>query len=375
MIYFDAAASVPPDPKLWAALAELNAPFLGNPSSTHPMGRKAKEVIEGVRSQFAKTFSVPKEAVLFCSGGTESINMALKGIVKASNTLLISPLEHPAVTNAAKALEEAGCGLELLSLTPEGLIDLEGLKAQLKSKPNLVSIQAQNSETGLMQKVNEIGRLIKQESPKTLFHVDGVQAFTKSNLTIKNIDLLSISGHKFRALTGVGLLILGSNLALKCLQDGGGQEFGLRSGTENVNGIFSLGFAAKEAFTNVVEKQAKVEVYAKALLDYLQSELNWVEPYQPLNKSPYVVSLWLKGLLGEVALNHLGQQGVMVSTGSACNARTKKLSSTLKILGFSDQRIKESIRLSFHPDFLEVAPEVVGQKMVATLRELKALMP
>ena len=374
MIYFDAAATVPPDPKLWAALAKLNLVPIGNPSSTHPMGKNAKDVIEGVRSQFSNYFSVPKEAILFCSGGTESINMAIKGVVTAPSTILISPLEHPAVTNAAKSLQEAGSNVELLRLTPEGQIDLKDLKERLKSIPRLVSIQSQNSETGVIQQVNDIGQMIKQESPKTLFHVDGVQAFTKIHLNLKHIDLLSLSGHKFRALSGVGLLVLGSNLALKALQNGGGQEFGLRSGTENVNGIFSLGFALKNALANPAEQKAKVEAYVKELLGYLQGQLDWVEAYEPDHKSPYVVSLWLKGLLGEVALNHLGQQGVMVSTGSACNARTKKLSATLKALGFSDTRIKESIRLSFHPNFLDSSPEVAGKIMVDTLSELKALM-
>ncbi len=367
MIYLDAAATLPPDPEIWPYLAQFYQTLPGNPSATHEAGKKAASALRGARAWLAGLFHLPEEAVIFTSGGTESINLALKGGLKPGGRLLISGLEHAAVAQTAKELEGKGVPVRRLKHRRDGSIDEADLAAALRERPDLISIQQVNSETGVMQPVTELAAQIKAGSPQSLFHVDGVQAFGKFPCNLKGIDLYSISGHKFRALPGVGALIRTTPQPLSVQQQGGGQEFGLRSGTENLCGALSLQWAGARAINKQAENLRKVSRFKQELMGRLQQKLPQVRCFEPAMASPYILLLFFPGCLGEILLNQLSGQGVMVSTGSACNAKSKKLSPTLTALGFSPPEIKSTLRLSFHPDLLPVKPEKVAQELVLAL--------
>ena len=239
----------------------------------------------------------------------------------------------------------------------------------------MVSIQHVNSETGIIQDLPAMAAIIKRANPKTVFHSDGVQAFTKLPIDLKKtgIDLYSISAHKFHGIKGAGALILSRQLNLVPILQGGNQENGLRSGTENVAAIAAMGQAAKIACQSVEGSNKKVADFSEWFKNQLKENIPEIDIFEPENKVPHIINFSLPGIPGEVLLHHLANKQIYISTGSACNANSKKMSGAYKELGFTPQKILETVRLSLsHREIPEDKEELLGT-FLEVVRELQAM--
>ena len=375
MIYLDAAATSPPAADCRAFVQEVLSRSWANPSSPHAWGLAGAKLLQQAREAFAAWFQVPLEGVIFCASGSEAINLAIKGSLAKGGEILISSMEHPAVEETAKALEQQGCRLTRLAPVPQtGQVDLGDLQAKLGPQVKLVSIQQVNNETGVIQPLEAIAQRIKQFAPQALFHVDGVQGFGKLPLVLPGVDLYSLSGHKLGALPGAGVLIRRKPVPLAPLIHGGGQEWGLRSGTENLPALASLAWAAGRALGQLQRHKEQATAWQDSFLRALAQGNLPFAAFTPPERSPYILQLGFSGVLGEVLVNHLSQQGILVGKGSACQAKAKKISFGLKALGWSDQRIKEGIRISLSHDWWPPEPEIVAKAVLQAASELKRML-
>jgi cysteine desulfurase len=350
--YLDNAATT----MLLPEALEQGLPYLrerfGNPSSPHGLGMGAHRAVKQAREQLARLLGVPPQAIAFTSGGTESDNLALRGVFAApalaGERLLISAIEHPAVRETARALEAEGVRVERIPVTRGGVVDLARLEALLGPDVRMVSCMAVNNELGTRQPLAEIGRLVKARAPRAVFHVDAVQAFAKERLAWREarIDLLSLSAHKVHGPKGVGALVRCSPVPLRPWLLGGGQEEGLRSGTENPFGIVAFAAAAGLAASRHAAQQTERTAYHARWLEWLAG-IPELRLYRSEQATPFVISLAYPPLPGEVILHHLEQEGLLVSTGSACHSRKREPSEVLLAVGLSEQEALSSIRLSF----------------------------
>lgn len=353
MYYLDNAATTRVYPEVIAEVQRIIGDEFGNPSSSHKIGFQAGQLVEESRNVFADYFKVPKMGVVFCGSGTESDNLAIKGVLQKNGTFrgefITSQLEHSAVLNTAKWLEQCGVIVHYVRIdTKTGQVDLENLKELVNENTRLVSIQHVNNETGGIQDLAAISKIIKDKNKDTLFHSDGVQAFGKIPVDLKKmgVDLYSISGHKFRGIKGVGALIMSKNVSINPLVHGGGQENGLRSGTENVIGIHAMGIAAKKALKELDQNFRQVKDFSEWFKEQLAEKAAGIDLYKNVNTIPHIISIAVPGIPGKVLLHHLAPKEIFVSTGSACNSNYKKMSPTLKAIGFNQERIRETVRIS-----------------------------
>ncbi|MBI3992066.1 MAG: cysteine desulfurase [Candidatus Lambdaproteobacteria bacterium] len=364
--YLDNAAST----RLHPEVLEAALPFLrdcyGNPSSLHPLGMQARRVVKGARETLARLLGAPPQAVTFTAGGTESCNLALQGAFASARLkgqrLLVSAIEHPAVLETAQRLAATGVDVRRIPVTAGGIVDLAALEALLDGDVRVVSVMALNNELGTAQPIEAIGRLLARVAPRTVFHVDAVQAFTKLpvNWRAAGVHLLSLSGHKVHGPKGVGALVRLRPVPLEPLIAGGGQEGGLRSGTENVFGIVALGHAAQRTTALHAAQREQRCGYADAWLTELAGQPR-VEVFRSEAATPFIISFSLEPIPGEVILHHLEQEGLYVSTGSACASAKPEPSHVLLAAGLSERRALSSIRLSF--------------SVFNTLDELPAVLP
>lgn len=364
MIYLDNAATTRPHPQVLQAVQACFENF-GNPSSTYRPGVEARRMIDNARSQLAKAFNVPEAGVVFCSSGTESDNLALKGLLDKGGSipggLITTRLEHSAVIKTAEWLQNHESKVDFVRILPEnGQVDLNHLEALLTPETRLVSVQHVNSETGIIQDLAAISKIVKAKNPATILHTDGVQAFSKFPVDMKalGVDLYSISGHKFHGIKGAGALIMARQIPVNPVIHGGGQEFGLRSGTENVAAIAGMGVAASLALENMSKNHQQVAAFSKRFISSLSQRFQNLNTMDLPNTVPHIISLSFPHILGEVLLNHLAEQEIYVATGSACNAGSKNLSPVLKEMGISDQRIRETVRISITAS--EIPDDVEG---------------
>lgn len=378
MFYLDNAATTRPYPEIQKIAGQALSEAFGNPSSTHPVGVIAGRMVQQARKQIAKIFKVPERGVLFTGSGTESDNLAIIGTAERYDgdkgfNLVSTKLEHDAVLKALDYLENKGFEIRFADTRRDtGQVDLEDLKTKIDAKTLLVSIHQVNSETGALQDLSAIGKVVKTANPKTIFHVDGVQGFTKVPLNLKKdgVDLYSVSAHKIHALKGTGALIMTRNLELIPRIYGGGQEFGARSGTENVLGIAAFGAAAEISMKNLKQNREKVAEFSGWLKTRLTESIPGSRFLDVSPSVPHILSYSIPKIPGSVLLNHLGQKGIQVSQGSACHASSKDLSPTLLAFGVMEQQIIETIRISldameipddreaFLKNFTEVVEEV-----------------
>ena len=363
-LYLDNAATTQPLPEVLDAAQPYLAERFGNPSSLHPEGLEAYRAINRNREQIARLLEVPPQAVVFTSGGTESDNLALRGVFASprlkGDRLLISAIEHPAVSETARALEREGVRVERLPVTGAGVLDLARLEEVLDGDVRLLSCMAVNNELGTTQPLVEIGRLLKARAPRAVFHVDAVQAFTKAPLPWREaaIDLLTLSGHKIHAPKGVGALVRCSPVPLEPWLLGGGQEGGLRSGTENTFAVVAMGEAATRSTARHREQRGEREACFRGWLEFL-AEFPRLKVFRSPAATPFIINFCNPPIPGEVTLHHLAEQGLLVSTGSACSTRKPEPSAVLLAVGMSEQEALSSIRLSFsHSNTLAGQPEV-----------------
>lgn len=326
----------------------------GNAAAKHRKGVEAERYIKEARAEIAKTLKVQDKEILFTSGGSESNNMALIGTAlanqRAGKHIISTGIEHPSVYNPLTYLEEQGFEITFLPVDRNGHISLEELREAIRPDTILVSVMYVNNEVGAVEPVEEISRIIRAANPGTLFHVDAIQAYGKFVIRPKKqgIDLLSVSGHKIHGPKGVGFLYIRSGVKIKPLIYGGGQQSGLRSGTENVPGVAGLGVAAREMYTDHEEKVRRVT----ELKDYMTDRLGEIEgtvvnSRKGADSAPQIVSVSFEGVRSEVLLHALEDKGIYVSSGSACSSHHPGISGTLKGIGVSPRLLDATIRISF----------------------------
>lgn len=354
-IYFDNAATSQPSAMVIEKMTQVLSKDYGNPSSLHLKGLEAERHIRNTSQILSSLLKVGEDEIIYTSGGTESNNLAIIGIAQSYHRrgkhIITSKIEHPSVYYAMKYLEEEGFEISYLENDSKGYIDLNQLKKEIREDTILVSIMHVNNEIGTIQPIAEIGEIIKKINPGTVFHVDGVQSFGKLLLMPKkwNIDLLSISAHKFHGPKGIGALYKNKKVRLKSLLYGGGQQKGLRSGTENVPGIVGLGIAAEEIYQELDDNNRHILSLKKMLWEGLSSHIDDVYLNGPdlEDGAPNIINILFKNIKGEVLLHALEDKKIYVSTGSACSSNQPHLSQTMKSLGLSDEEVQSSLRFSF----------------------------
>lgn len=354
--YLDNAATTRPYAEVVEKMNKVLDEDYGNPSSMHTKGYDAEKYVKEARDIISKSLKVDSKEIYFTSGGTESNNTALIGCALAMNRkgkhIISTRIEHASVYNPLFFLEEMGYEIEFLEVDSMGKISIEDLKSKIRKDTIIVSTMMVNNEVGAIQDIEDIGKAIKEIDKSILFHVDAIQAYGKLRIYPKkmNIDLLSISGHKLHGPKGVGVLYMKDKTKIRPLIHGGGQEKGLRSGTENVAGIAGMGEAAKLAYDKLDEKiDAMYELKA-----YMVDRLSNLEDVKVnavgediRESAPHVVSVSFKGVRSEVLLHSLEEKGVFVSSGSACSSNHPAISGTLKAIGVAQDMLDSTIRFSF----------------------------
>lgn len=373
-VYFDNSATTRCYDSVKDIVIRTMTEDFGNPSAMHLKGVEAEKYVKDSAARLARILKVQEKEILFTSGGTESDNLALIGAAMANkrsgNHIITTAVEHPAVSQPALFLQEQGFEVTYLPVDSRGVVKLDALEAVLRPDTILVSVMYVNNEVGAVMPVEEIGRRIREKSPKALFHVDAIQAFGKYRIYPKKmgIDLLSVSSHKIHGPKGVGFLYINEKAKIQPQILGGGQQSGMRSGTDNVPGIAGLGVAAEEIYRNLdanVEKMYCLKEHiAKGLTKISDIRINGMELREG---APQILSISVMGVRSEVLLHSLEERGIFISAGSACSSHKRKPSSTLAAMGMPKDQIESTVRLSFSEEntveeadyFLQVMEEMV----------------
>ena len=326
----------------------------GNPSSLHMKGVIAENYINDAKKKIAKTLKVQEKEILFTSGGTESNNLAIIGSAlankRAGKHIITSSVEHASVYSPMQFLEELGFEVTYLPVNSDGQISVEKLKDAIRDDTILVSLMHVNNEIGAVMPIEEAGAAIKAVNPSIIFHVDAIQSYGKFVIRPKkmNIDLLSVSGHKIHGPKGSGFLYIKDKTKIKPIIYGGGQQKGMRSGTENVPAYAGLGVAAEEIYTDFDKKIAHMYSIRDHFIDeVLQIDGVTVNGRCDHENAPHVVSVSIEGIRAEVMLHTLEEKNVYVSAGSACSSNHPAISSTLKSIGVKQNLLDSTIRFSF----------------------------
>ena len=355
--YLDNSATTRCAKEATELMMELLWQDYGNPSSMHHMGVIAENYMEEARKTIARTLKVQEKEIFFTSGGTESNNLAILGGAEANRRagmhVITTAIEHASVANPFARLAENGYEVTYLPVNEFGEISIDELKSALREDTILVSLMQVNNEIGAVEPIEEAGRIIKQYNPKILFHVDAIQSYGKYRILPNkmNIDLLSVSGHKIHGPKGSGFLYIRDKVKVRPLLLGGGQQKGMRSGTENVPAIAGLGVAAGRMYNQLEENVA----HLYELRDYFVREITGIEQVTVNGRldhgaAPHIVSVSIEGVRAEVILHALEERGVYVSAGSACSSNKPAVSRTLKSIGLSDKLLDATVRFSFSVD-------------------------
>ena len=373
-IYLDNSATTRTFPAVRETMVRTMAEDFGNPSSLHRKGVEAERYVRQAQEQIARSLKVDPKEILFTSGGTESNNLAILGTAMAASRIgrhLVTSSEHPSVSEAMKYLEEQGYSVTWLPVDSQGRVSPEAVEAAVTPETILVSIMAVNNEIGTREPVEEMGPRIKARNPRCLFHVDAVQGFGKYRLRPRaaKIDLLSVSAHKIHGPKGIGFLYVRDGVRLHPILFGGGQQHGLRSGTENVPGIAGLGAAVEEIYR---DHEARMDrLYAcKARLTQGLRKLPDVQVNGPEGRegAPHIVSASFAGVRSEVLLHALEEKGIYVSAGSACSSHHPGVSSTLAAIGLDKKWLESTLRFSMSMDTTE-------EEIDTVLQALEGLLP
>lgn len=352
--YLDNSATTRCSERAKDLMVELLTRDYGNPSSLHGMGFTAEEYIKDARAKIAKTLKVQEKEILFTSGGTESNNMALIGTAlanrRAGNHIVTTAIEHASVSAPLAFLEEQGFQVTRLSVDSNGRISLEELREAVGSGTILVSLMMVNNEIGAVEPIAEAAAIIKEKNPDAIFHVDAIQAYGKYRIYPKKtgVDLLSVSGHKIHAPKGTGFLYIRDKVKIKPIIYGGGQQKGMRSGTENVPGAAALGEAAAEIYENFEDKIERLYEIRRHFIEGI-TRIEGVSVNGSAGKdfAPHIVSVSVDGVRSEVMLHALEEKQIYVSAGSACSSNKPSVSSTLKAIGLKKELLESTVRFSF----------------------------
>ncbi|ADL08216.1 cysteine desulfurase family protein [Thermosediminibacter oceani] len=353
-VYLDNSATTKVAKEAVDAMVQAMTLAFGNPSSLHRKGMEAERIVSKSRETLAAFLGAKSREIYFTSGGTESNNLAIKGAAYARKRygrhLITTAIEHPSVLDVFKSLEEEGFSVTYLGVDDSGHINLEELERALKPDTILVSIMYVNNEVGSIQPIEAAAEIIAKNK-NTLFHVDAVQAFGKIPLIphLKGIHLMSLSAHKIYGPKGVGALYVRDGIKIMPLFNGGGQEEGLRSGTENVPGIAGFSAASELAFKNMAAWQARMRELKERLKDRILEEIPDAVLNGSENGAPHILNISFLGTRAEVLLHALESHGIYVSTGSACSSYKKGKSHVLAAMGKTAEEIDSALRFSFSP--------------------------
>ncbi|MGN6711706.1 cysteine desulfurase family protein [Anaerocolumna jejuensis] len=376
-IYLDNAATTRPYDSVRRIVSETLDSDYGNPSSMHGMGVKAERYVKEAAEIIAKNLKAEPKEIIFTSGGTESNNLAIIGTALAlkrkGNHIITTVIEHPSVHNPLLFLEENGYRVSYIPVDSLGRIKEEELLEAVCEDTILVSLMYVNNEVGSVLQLSELSRKIKEKNPSVYIHADAIQAFGKYRIypAREGIDLLSASGHKIHGPKGVGFLYVNSKVKIKPVLFGGGQQKGMRSGTENVPGIAGLGQAVKECFSDLEERIRKLY----EIKEYFISQLGEIEGTYVncigeniKDTAPHILSVSFEGIKSEVLLHALEDKGVYVSAGSACASNHPGLSGTLKAVEIRKDLLDSTLRFSF-------SGFTTREEITRTVEILKELVP
>jgi cysteine desulfurase len=381
-IYMDNHATTPLDPRVLEAMMPYLTTVFGNSASrNHQFGWAAEEAVENAREQIAKLIGATAKEIIFTSGATESNNLAIKGVAEMyrekGNHIITAATEHKAVLDTCKRLEKYGYKVTYLPVQKDGLVNLDELKAAMTEKTILVSIMFANNEIGVLQPVEQIGKLCRERG--ILFHTDATQAVGKVpvNVNTQNIDIMSLSGHKMYGPKGVGALYVrrkNPRVQLQALIDGGGHERGMRSGTLNVPGIVGLGKASELAMEEMATESKRLTAMRERLRQTIEKNLD--EVYVNGNyehRLPGNLNMSFLYVEGESLL--MGINDIAVSSGSACTSATLEPSYVLKALGLGDDLAHSSIRFGLGRFNTDAEVDYVANKIVDVVKKLRELSP
>ena len=353
-VYLDNSATTRCSERAKDLMVKVLMEDYGNPSSLHMKGVEAENYIKEAKKKIAKTLKVDEKEILFTSGGTESNNTALIGAAlankRAGNHIITTSIEHASVSAVTGYLEELGFRVTYLKVDADGIISLDELREAVCEDTILVSMMMVNNEIGAVEPIEEAIKVIKEKNPNTLVHVDAIQAYGKYRIFPKKlgIDMLSVSGHKIHAPKGTGFLFIKDKTKVKPLIYGGGQQKGMRSGTENVPGVAALGEAAEEIYENFEEKIDHLyQIKQRFVEGVLKIEGVSVNGKTGRDSAPQIVSVSIDGVRSEVMLHTLEDRKIYVSAGSACSSNKPSVSHTLTNIGFKGSLLDSTIRFSF----------------------------
>ena len=350
-IYLDNSATTKPYQEVVDKMVLALTTQYGNPSSIYKKGIEVEREIKEIRRNIARSLGAKETEIYFTSGGTECNNTIIRSVAKLNkktkNHIISTVIEHPSVLNTLKDLEADGFEVTYLPVGKDGKISLEDLKNAIKKETILVSVMHVNNEIGTIQPIEEIGKYLKSLDEKVYFHVDGVQSYAKIKFRPSryNIDFMSVSGHKLHGPKGIGFMYVKENNRIKPLLTGGGQEIGIRSGTENVPGIYGIGEAVRILNQDLEGTIDKIRGLRDLLKEEILANIDNVKINSPEDGVCHGLNVSFRGVRGEVLLHYLEQKEIYVSTGSACSSK-KKGSHVLNAIGLTPDEIEGAIRFS-----------------------------
>jgi cysteine desulfurase len=354
----------------------------GNPSSLHRLGLNAEKEVEEARDIIAKFLGIDSRELYFTSGGTESNNIAIQSIVnnmkKRGNHIITTKIEHSSSLNVMKNFEKDGLTVTYLNTDKFGNIDMEEFEKVLDEDTILVSMIHVNNEIGTIQDIEKISKIIKKKGFQALIHLDGVQSFGKIKCSLKQlgVDTYSFSGHKVHGPKGIGGLYIRDGLHLNPIVFGGNQEKGLRSGTENVQGIIGLGEAIRILDNNFIEESEHVKELKTYMANRVKEEIEDIKINTPMgeNSSPYILNISFRNTRGEVLLHYLEDKDIYVSTSSACSSRGTGKSLVLKSIGLDDNDIEGTIRICFSYEITKEDIDYTVEVLKDSVEEIRKIM-
>ncbi len=390
-IYLDNSSTTRCFPEVGKLMADIMCNDYGNPSSAHHMGVVAEEHIKTAKNSLSALLRCKPEELYFTSGGTESDNLAILGAARANkrsgNHIITTVIEHPAVLRTMEQLQEEGFDITYLPVDKDGIVSIDSIERAISGDTILISVMHTNNEIGSLQPIAAIGGLLKRKYPKIIFHVDAVQGFGKAVIhpVEAGIDMMSVSAHKIHGPKGVGFLYIAGKTKIRPVLYGGGQQNGLRSGTENVAGIAGMAMAAEKLYAGLEEERERLyglkEFLIKGMLAFEDVRINGVpgmndgrvdteEGLKALETAvretaPHIVSVSFGGVRAEVLLHALEEKGIYVSAGSACATHKPEPSRTLQAIGLKRDYLEGTLRFSFSTfttqEELKAVLEAVGE--------------
>ncbi|HMM80032.1 MAG TPA: cysteine desulfurase NifS [Pyrinomonadaceae bacterium] len=385
-IYLDNSATTPIDPAVLEAMMPYLTEDFGNASSIHTYGQKAKMAVDRARHQVAALLNAgrPNE-IIFTSGGTESNNLAIRGLVESNsrygNHIILSAIEHPAVESVCEDLEKRGFELTVLPVYENGVVKIEDVRAAIRDNTVLITVMAANNEIGTLQPINEIGSLVRdlrKSGKKIWFHTDAVQAVGKIRVNVEEIgcDLLSFSGHKINGPKGIGGLYVRRGVRLHTQNIGGRQERGTRAGTENVPGIVGLGAAAELADSSLGDLDSRIRSLRDRIENIILERVPEAVPNgDRTDRLPNIANISFRSVEGEALLIALDMQGIAVSTGSACSSGSLEPSPVVRALGHGDDIARGAIRFSLGRQNTAAEVDKLLDILPSAVERLRALQP